>query len=198
MKPTPRLIVGLGNPGTSYDRTRHSVGRRYIDFLADQSGQTFRETRQAEHFRLPDFFGVPVLKPIVAAKLTCYMNESGPAVQAAAAKHAVPASEILVILDDFMIPFGSLRLKESGSAGGHNGLQSIIDVFGAEVSRLRVGIGPVPAGVDPADFVLQPFLKNEQEKLPAVYQAITENLKVLFGSGYQKGMSSANRAHLEP
>ena len=103
---------------------------------------------------------------------------------------------MLILVDDFMIPFGSLRLRGSGSSGGHNGLNSIIETFGTEeIPRLRFGIGPTPAGEDPAEFVLERFSKIEENKIPALFEAAIQGLKILFQNGLDKAMNAANKAH---
>jgi PTH1 family peptidyl-tRNA hydrolase len=162
----PRLIVGLGNPKPSYDYTRHNVGRRWIEAAQHPSGRV-----------LPSF-----------------MNESGPALRQLLAKEKIAIEETLVIVDDFMIPFGSLRLRKDGSAGGHNGLKSIIETFGTEnFPRLRVGIGPVPGSEDPADFVLETFTKKEEKELPVIFDRITDGINLLVREGYNKAMTALNQ-----
>ena len=174
-----RLIVGLGNPKPSYAKNRHNVGRQFVKYLLNEKDRSGPK----------------------AITLPSYMNQSGPAlkraVQSSNVSDDVPPSEVLVVFDDFMIPFGTVRLRPSGSAGGHNGLQSIIDTFGTEeVGRLRVGIGPVEEETDPADFVLENFAASERKKLPDIFKTMREGLDVLQKDGYQKGMGFLNRSHV--
>lgn len=160
----PRLIVGLGNPKSSYDETRHNIGRRYVE----QSGR--------------------------GVTLPCYMNESGPALQNIMRQKGLTPADILIIVDDFMIPFGTLRLRPKGSSGGHNGLKSVIETLGTEeFARLRVGIGPVPDGQDPAEFVLKPFTKTEEKEMSAVFEKISQGLDLLAREDYQKAMNEINQ-----
>ncbi len=122
------------------------------------------------------------------------MNESGPALKNLLAKENVSIQETLVVVDDFMIPFGSLRLRQNGSSGGHNGLKSIIEVFGTEdFPRLRVGVGPVPPSEDPADFVLESFTKKEETEIPAIFDRITDGISLLVREGYNKAMTALNK-----
>lgn len=197
MENLPRLLVGLGNPTDDYTRTRHNIGRRFIDHLAESTKSRFDELRQAETIRLPVFCGVPVNPPLICARLTSFMNSSGPALKSATEKLNLKPSEILVIVDDFMIPFGSLRLRPKGSSGGHNGLKSIFEAFGTEeIPRLRIGIGPTPEGEDPADYVLKRFSKLEESRLPELYRTVEDSIALLLKEGYEKAMTATNKVHL--
>ena len=135
-----RLLVGLGNPGREYRDTRHNVGFMILDQLAASARAPWRiEKRwQGEVARAGE---VHLVKPLT------YMNLSGETVSAVAGFYKIPVAETLVILDDLALPLGKLRLRPGGSAGGHNGLQSVIDHLGtAEVARLRLGIGSAEPG----------------------------------------------------
>ena len=134
-----KLVVGLGNPGSQYARTRHNIGWRVVDRIADRAGWDGRgRQRDASNvvggrYRSLD---LTLVKPLT------YMNESGLAVRKVLARERAPLTDLLVVADDFALPFGKLRFREGGGAGGHNGLRSIIDELGTEkFSRLRVGIG---------------------------------------------------------
>jgi peptidyl-tRNA hydrolase, PTH1 family len=125
------------------------------------------------------------------------MNLSGPAIQGLADKEGAKIGDTLIIVDEFMIPFGALRLRPEGSAGGHNGMKSIIETFGSQAfPRLRVGVGPVPEGVDPADFVLGRFAPAERSKMDDLFAAMTASLKTYFSDGIDKAMSAVNKVHL--
>jgi len=184
-----RLVVGLGNPGSSYEGTRHNVGRDYVAHLSESSSVKFSRGRQAETLRLPSFF---------AARLACFMNESGGPVQGLMAVEHVKPEELLVVVDDFMIPFGMLRLRPGGSSGGHNGLKSISASIGTDqYPRLRVGVGPVPEVQDPADFVLGRFAKSERDAMSSIYAAISETISKFETDGLEKAMNWANKSHLQ-
>lgn len=153
------LIVGLGNPGKKYEKTRHNVGFRVIDLLA--------ERWQCDHYDTA-FQGELVKcssqgKKVLLLKPQTYMNLSGSSVAACAKYYKIPAGNVWVIHDDLDLPIGSLRLREGGSSGGHNGVQSIIESLGTrDVTRFRLGIGR-PAGPTPVeDYVLQPFAADER------------------------------------
>ena len=133
-----KLIVGLGNPGKKYRNTRHNIGARVAKYL---EGLSLPESVQL--FFPPD---------------DVFMNQCGPSIAAHVRQKHFIENEILIICDDFMLPFGQLRIRTKGSSGGHNGLQSVIDAFGTpNVPRLRIGVGLVPENRDPADFVLENF-----------------------------------------
>jgi PTH1 family peptidyl-tRNA hydrolase len=167
--PTLRLLVGLGNPGRDYSGTRHNVGFMILDRIADAAGARFRANKkwQAE---------VTTAGDLLLCKPQTYMNLSGESVGAIARFHKIEPASVLVVLDDMALPLGRLRIRERGSAGGHNGLQSILDHLGTQsVPRLRVGIGSPPARTDHGptgdarDHVLGRFAVDES---PLVEQAL--------------------------
>jgi PTH1 family peptidyl-tRNA hydrolase len=124
------------------------------------------------------------------------MNQSGFPVKNLLQQENLGVDRLLVVVDDFMIPFGSLRLRPAGSSGGHNGLKSLIEVLATEAfPRLRVGVGPVPGGLDPADFVLDRFTADEQKGLPTLYKVMREGIEVFLNEGEQKAMSFLNKEH---
>ena len=153
-----KIVVGLGNPGNQYAKTRHNAGWMVLDRVADRAGWAGRgRTRDASsvvqgRFRSLDLI---LVKPLT------FMNDSGLAVRKVLAREHAPLVDLLVVADDFALPFGKLRFREGGSAGGHNGLRSIIDELSSEAfSRLRVGIGdPDQAAID---HVLSAFRPDEQ------------------------------------
>ena len=166
-----KLVVGLGNPGKNYANTRHNVGFRVLDRLEEG------EKPSALLFR-PDSF----------------MNTSGGPVSQIARKKGIQPNEILVVCDDFAIPLGTLRLRMKGSSGGHNGLDSILNTFGTlDVLRLRVGIGPVPVGQDPADFVLASFAPPEKPILDGAVTLAADAVRVALGEGFDAAMNRFNK-----
>jgi PTH1 family peptidyl-tRNA hydrolase len=157
--PTFRLIVGLGNPGKEYRDTRHNVGFMILDRLAAREHAEFRTEKhwQAEVARTGDTL---LCKPLT------YMNLSGEAARAIGQFYKIEPAQTLVVLDDMALPLGKLRLRESGSAGGHNGLQSLIDCLGTQaIPRLRVGIGAAPGADRAVGHVLGKFSTKEREAL---------------------------------
>ena len=167
--PTFRLLVGLGNPGREYAGTRHNVGFMVLDRIAAAAGARFRAGKkwQAE---------VAVAGGVWLCKPQTYMNLSGESVGAIARFHKIDPSGVLVVLDDMALPLGRLRFRDRGTAGGHNGLQNILDHLGTQsVPRLRIGIGSATATADSGsagaatDHVLGRFSVDER---PLVGQAL--------------------------
>ncbi len=159
MPATFRLIVGLGNPGKDYRNTRHNVGFMILDRLAARERAAFRTEKswQAEVARAGD---------TVLCKPLTYMNLSGEAARALAQFYKIEPAQTLVVLDDMALPLGKLRLRESGSSGGHNGLQSLVEHFGTQaIPRLRVGIGAAPGADRAVGHVLGKFSPDEREPL---------------------------------
>lgn len=168
--PGLKLVIGLGNPGKTYADTRHNVGWMAIDRLADRAGLAGRgrERDAASSVR-----GQVVGMDMVLAKPLTYMNESGIAVRKLMARHRVPLDDVLVVVDDFALPFGRLRVRPSGTAGGHNGLASIIGELGSQgFARLRIGIGEPRR--DAVDHVLSRFAPDERKRLPALLDATAD------------------------
>ena len=165
---TAKFVVGLGNPGRRYHRTRHNLGFMVVERLADlwDAGPG----RQAFDGRLWDVKrdgrSVYLLAPMI------FMNRSGRSVAAMARFYKAATSDMLIVLDDLALPPGKIRLRAGGSAGGHNGLQDVQDVLGTQdVPRLRLGIGPSPSQMDPADYVLG---KMNEDELALANQAIDQ------------------------
>jgi PTH1 family peptidyl-tRNA hydrolase len=189
-----KLVVGLGNPGSQYARTRHNVGWLVVDRLADRAGWAGRgRQRDASnvvggHYRGLD---LTLVKPLT------YMNDSGLAVRKVLARERAPLSDLLVIADDFALPFGKLRFREGGGPGGHNGLRSIIDELGTEkFSRLRVGIGePDRAAVD---HVLSTFAPDEAQRLDELIDAAADAVEAWAREGTNKAANRFNMFELRP
>lgn len=182
------LIVGLGNPGRRYERTRHNIGFMVLDRLAaDHGNPPWREERKALVARL-SIDGTALL----LAKPQTFMNLSGQAVRALAAWHHLAPSAILVVSDDLDLPFGRLRLRPGGSPGGHNGLRSIIADLGTqEFLRLRIGIGRPTQG-DPVDYVLAPFSPDEARDLDHLCREAADQIVYLARHGIRAAMNAFN------
>ncbi len=167
-----KIVVGLGNPGSQYDETRHNVGWMVLDRLAERAGWTgrarARDAAATVYGRYRDL-------DLMLVKPTTYMNLSGVAVRKVLARQRAPLSDLLVVVDDFDLPLGRLRVRERGSAGTHNGLRSIIGELGAQdFARLRVGIGePVRHGAA-RDHVLSRFTKAERRVLDLAVDAAAD------------------------
>ena len=162
-----QAIIGLGNPGPEYRNTRHNVGQRVVDLLARRASADFsregrhplaQTTRQGEILYL--------IKP------TCYVNESGPVIARLARGLGLSPADLVVVFDDLDLPLGKVRVRAKGSAGGHNGVRSLIEALGTDaIRRVKVGIGrPAPPGEAKhliVDHVLSPFFADEQETVAA-------------------------------
>jgi len=179
----PRLILGLGNPGKKYEKTRHNIGFRVIDaIIAKLRITNYLPTGQAGELRKKFESEIVIIKnTIILAKPQTFMNNSGEAVLKISRFYKIQLERIWIVYDDIDLQLGTLRIRKKGSSGGHNGVQSIIDKLGSrEFQRFRLGVGPVPSEIDPADFVLSNFLKEEQktadEMISSAALAITSAL----------------------
>ncbi len=191
-----RLIIGLGNPGRKYQKTRHNLGFRVVDFLV-----TFWKGKLINSDRWQGIVPVKVYKSsflsLVLVKPFTYVNLSGPAIKELMLNYGIKPEEILVISDDFSLPFGTIRIRQAGSAGGHKGLESIITALGTRgFPRLRIGCGPLPQGVNPKDYVLLPFARKEENKLNLLLTKIGEAVNKICTEGLEKTMSLYNKKSL--
>ncbi|MBT9314236.1 aminoacyl-tRNA hydrolase [Leptothoe spongobia] len=193
---TPKLLVGLGNPGQKYDRTRHNIGFEVIDALAKawsipmSNNKRFQgitgESRTAAGNRLI------LLKP------TTYMNRSGQSIRAIVDWYKLSPSDVLVIYDDMDLPIGKLRLRLSGSAGGHNGMKSIISHLGTQIfPRLRLGISrsdnpETQSNRTVVNHVLGKFAPDERKVIDAAIQLAEEAVEFSLSKGIERAMSLYN------
>lgn len=176
------LIVGLGNPGPRYAATRHNIGFAVVDLLAERIGGRFKAHRSRCEIVEGRLDGVPV----VLAKPLSYMNESGGPVNAAARFFKTPVERIVVAHDELDLPFGAVRLKSGGGAGGHNGLRSMISALGSpEFARVRFGIGRPPGRQDPADFVLREFSGAERKDVAYLVDRAADATEALLRDGLE-------------
>jgi peptidyl-tRNA hydrolase, PTH1 family len=192
-RPIVKLVIGLGNPGGQYAETRHNIGWMVLDRLADRAGRSGRgRQRDASETIELRWKGIDL---IVAKPLT-YMNDSGLAVKKLMVRSHVPLGDVLVVADDFALPFGKLRFREAGSHGGHNGLRSIIDELGTEkFSRLRVGIGEPGRGA--IDHVLSRFAADERRRLPILLDAAADAVEAWAREGTSKAANRFNAFELQ-
>jgi len=182
-----RLIVGLGNPGTRYAMTRHNVGFRVVDELGQRHGiELNREKFHAWFGR-----GTILEEDVVLLKPTTFMNRSGQAVQAAGRFYRLELADLLVLSDDHALPLGRLRLRGAGSAGGHNGLQDVIDRLGSNrFARLRLGIDP-PVG-DAVSYVLARFGEQEETVVAAACRRAADAVECWLVQGLEAAMNRFN------
>ena len=188
--PVSWIVVGLGNPGPKYENTRHNVGFLVADELASRGGESIRK---AKHHALTATVtlggqGVLLMKP------TTYMNLSGEAVGDAARFYKIPADHVLVISDDTDLPQGKLRFRKSGSAGGHNGLKSIIQHLGSDqFPRLKVGVGGKPhPDYDMADWVLGQLKGEDKKVMDEAVKRAADGVECFLKDGIEKAMNRFN------
>jgi PTH1 family peptidyl-tRNA hydrolase len=179
----PTLVVGLGNPGPDYERTRHNIGFAVADVLAVRVGGRFAVHKKS---------GADLLearldgRKVLLAKPRSYMNLSGRPVAALARFFSVPAGEVVVVHDELDLPFGAIRLKRGGGEGGHNGLRSISQALTTkDYLRVRFGIGRPPGRQDPADFVLKPFATVERKEVPVLVEQAADAVELLLRVGLE-------------
>ena len=188
------LIIGLGNPGTEYERTRHNIGATVIKAMADTAGVRFsshKSRSDVAEYKLGKGGSVPSL---VLATLRCYMNESGGPTKSLADFYKVNGDHIIIAHDELDIPFQSIRLKFGGGDNGHNGLKSITSALGSsEYFRIRLGIGRPPGAQDPADFVLKPFNEAERSELPDFCSRSISAIEALIAQGLESAQQDFNR-----
>jgi PTH1 family peptidyl-tRNA hydrolase len=184
-----KLIAGLGNPGRKYEKTRHNVGFDVLDRLANQSADG--AARERFHGRVREAT-IASMRALLVWPHTL-MNRSGQSIRAAVDFYQLPLADLLVICDDFNLPLGTLRLRREGSAGGQKGLDDIISQLDSdEFSRLRIGIGPVPDGWDPAAFVLSRFTKEEREIIDQTIAQAVEAVACWIAEGVDVSMNRFN------
>ncbi|WP_280401663.1 aminoacyl-tRNA hydrolase [Nocardia carnea] len=186
----PALVVGLGNPGPEYERTRHNVGFLVADSLAQRVGGRFTVHKKS---------GTDLLqarldgRQVLIAKPRSFMNLSGRPVSALARFFSVPPTEVIVVHDELDLPFGTIRLKRGGGEGGHNGLRSISGALTTkDYLRTRIGIGRPPGRQDPADFVLKPFAAAERKEVPVVVEQAADAVELLLRVGLE---TAQNQLH---
>jgi PTH1 family peptidyl-tRNA hydrolase len=182
------VIIGLGNPGRRYRGTRHNVGREVVESLAARIGVRLEDDGWARTGRAR----VDGVIAVLAVPET-YMNVSGQAVRDILRRRRRRPSDLLVVHDDLDLPLGQLRLRPGNGAGGHNGIRSIIEELGTSLfPRLRIGIGRPPAGVDPAEFVLDRFTTEERRVINAVLSRAVDATLAVATEGLQAAMNRYN------
>ena len=183
------LLVGLGNPGPEYERTRHNAGFRMVDAAASKWGAAWKPWQKLGVYSKVCVAGhdVFLLKPYT------YMNLSGQAVSSLARFYKIPPERVIVCFDDVSLDVGKLRLRGNGSAGGQKGMKHIIEQLGTDkIARLRLGIGPKPEKFDLVDYVLGKFSREDEKLLgPALERAVCA-LECYFKDGLEKAMNGFN------
>ena len=189
--PITHLIVGLGNPGKQYENNRHNVGFHAIDKLAEKHGIEVKSSR----FHALVGEGMIGEHHVLLLKPQTFMNLSGEAVKAAADYYKIPAEQIFVFCDDVSFDVGQMRIRKKGSAGGHNGLKSIIGQLGTDgFPRLKIGVGKKPhPDYDLADWVLGDLPKDTQPKISEVYLAVADATSLLLDGKFEEAANKFSR-----
>lgn len=180
-----RLVAGLGNPGPEYAGTRHNIGFMVVNHFAADFGATWEKSSKWDAVTAK-------CGDTLLAKPTSYMNHSGHPLHAIAKFYKIVPDETLILLDDFALPLGRIRIRPNGGTGGHNGLESIIVQFGTdEIPRLRLGIGAAPEQ-GAVDYVLGRFFEEEKPVVQATIQRAVEAVKCAIDKGVVSAMNTFN------
>ena len=186
----PLLVVGLGNPGPQYAKTRHNIGFMVADLLAARMGSTFKVHKRSGAEIVTGRLGH---RPVVLAKPRTFMNESGRQVGPLAKFYSVMPTDLIVIHDELDIEFGQIRLKLGGGEGGHNGLRSVANALGTKnFQRVRVGIGRPPGRKDPAAFVLENFSATERTEVPTLCELAADATELLVDVGLEPAQNQVH------
>ena len=184
------LVVGLGNPGQKYANTRHNMGFLTVDLLAEKAGVKLNKVKFKSAYNILPFAGCKCL----VMKPQTYMNLSGEAVREAVQFYKIPADHVLVIYDDVSLPVGKLRVRPTGSAGGHNGIKNIIAHLGTQdFPRVKIGTGaPTGGGADMIDWVNGEPSKAEKQVLLESFEKAIDAAACIIEHGCQKAMNDFN------
>lgn len=186
-----KLIVGLGNPGRVYANTRHNIGFMAVNALANDYAIALKKDKQVYALAGKVKIGG---KDVLLAEPVTFMNLSGVALKALLNKYKIEPQDILVICDDLDLEFGRLKIKKSGSSGGHRGLKSIIDSLATkQFNRLRIGIGRPLNEIAASEYVLGNFSKKEKKSLPWIIEEACDCAKSWVGQGIAKTTDSFNK-----
>jgi PTH1 family peptidyl-tRNA hydrolase len=185
------LIVGLGNPGAQYARTRHNMGFRTVETLAERHGLTFSKVEHKAQIAS----GMIAGQRVILAKPLTYMNLSGDSVAPLARFYKIEPDHILIIADDLDIPLGTIRIRQTGSSGGQRGIRHIIERMGTQaIPRVRVGIGRPPGRMDPAAYVLTPFKPDEEIIAVESVDRAAKAAETWLADGIEAAMNRFNSA----
>ena len=192
---SPHLVVFLGNPGARYAETRHNIAWWVADMLAARRRLTF--DAGAQHYALAR--GRVGGRPTILLKPLTYMNESGRAASDLVTLEKITVDQILIVTDDIDLPLGQIRVRQRGRSGGHRGLASIFEHLGTEdLARCRCGVGPVPSGVDPAEFVLDPFGPDELIAAREMATVAADVVEMILARGVAAAANVYNRRPSAP
>jgi PTH1 family peptidyl-tRNA hydrolase len=187
------MVVGLGNPGSQYEFSRHNIGFRIIDNLAREIETEFKKVKSYDSLISRGKINNHNLRLV---KPQTYMNLSGKSVSKIVSYYRISFPDLLIVYDDLNLELGQIRIRKRGSAGGHKGVESIIQYLNSEdIPRLRIGIGKpsINSNFDYASYVLSNFNNNEKDKISEVIQLSTEAIKTVIEDGLEKAMRKYNR-----
>ncbi len=188
-KPVHAIIIGLGNPGKKYENTRHNIGFCAIDYMADKCGAKIIRSKFDALYAIADFNG----KSIMLLKPQTFMNLSGTSVSKACAYYKLNSSNIIVLYDDISLDVGKIRIREKGSAGGHNGIKSIIDYMGQDFMRIKIGVGAKPhPNYELMDWVLSKFTQSEIKTISARYDDIRHAAGLIIEHNFKEAQNKYN------
>jgi len=188
-----KIVVGLGNPGLKYEFTRHNIGFRIVDSLARDMGTEFKKVKS--YYSLISRGTINNHK-VMLVKPQTFMNLSGRAVSKVVSYYQIPHQDLLIVYDDLNLELGQIRIRKKGSAGGHKGMESIMQYLNSEdIPRLRIGIGnpSVNFNFDCVSYVLSNFNNEEKDKIREVIQLSTNVIKAITEGGFEKAMRKYNR-----
>jgi len=193
-----KIVVGLGNPGLKYEFTRHNIGFRIVDSLAQDIEAEFKKVKS--YYSLISR-GMINNQKVILIKPQTFMNLSGRAVSKVVSYYKIPLQDLLIVYDDLNLELGQVRIRKKGSAGGHMGMESIMQYLNSEdVPRLRIGIGnpSVNFNFNCVSYVLSNFNGDEKDKIKKVIQLSAEATKTIIEDGFEKAMRKYNRKLIEP
>jgi PTH1 family peptidyl-tRNA hydrolase len=186
----PLLVVGLGNPGPNYAKTRHNLGFMVADVLAERIGSGFKVHKRSGAEVTTGRIGG---KSVVLAKPRVYMNESGRQIGPLASFYSVAPADVIIVHDELDIDFGRIRLKSGGGVAGHNGLRSVSSALGTnDFQRVRIGIGRPPGRKSGANFVLENFTANERTEVPTICEQAADATELLIELGLEPAQNTVH------
>ncbi|WP_281500166.1 aminoacyl-tRNA hydrolase [Gordonia alkaliphila] len=184
------MIVGLGNPGPAYEKTRHNIGAMVADGLVFSYGEKYTVHRKSGAELATVRIGG---EPVLVAKARTYMNTTGRQIGPLAKYHGIAPEDVIVLHDELDIDFGQVRLKRGGGEGGHNGLRSLTAALGSrDYLRVRLGIGRPPGRQDPADFVLKPFPSADRAEVDLLIRNGIDATELLLGQGLEAAQNTVH------
>ena len=183
------IVVGLGNPGSAYDNTRHNIGFSAVDYIAEKTGAKITKAKFSALLGTWEYEGTKVM----LLKPQSFMNLSGDAVGPRAKFYKIPPENVIIIYDDVSLPVGKMRIRRKGSRGGHNGIKSIINHIGENFPRVKIGVGEKPhPDYDLAAWVLGKFGTDDKKALQEEYEKVFDAVKLIIDGKTDKAMNLYN------